>query len=113
MRRPRDGSVLTGDEQDPGSCRRCPAPLPRPGRSTHPLPGLVLAVLRRHLAKALPGLQLLHGLHGPAVLLAQDVPNLRGGQRGCGERGGGRDEPPGAERRTRTPPGPRRPPRSP
>lgn len=53
---------------------RCPVP---GAALTHPLPGLVLAVLCRHLAKALPGLQLLHGLHGPAVFLTQDVPNLK------------------------------------
>lgn len=73
---------------------------------THPLPGLVLAVLRRHLAKALPGFQLLHGLHGPAVLLAEDVPDLQGGEgraeRGCVER----DGPAGTGAENPHPPGP-------
>lgn len=86
-------------EQDPGS--RCPVP---GAALTHPLPGLVLAVLRRHLAKALSGLQLLHGLHGAAVLLAQDVPNLEGRAAGlwrAGPAGGTSRQVPGRRTRTR------------
>lgn len=71
----------------------------------YPLPGLVLAVLRGHLAESHPGLQLLHGFHGSAVLLAQDVPDLGGG-RGAGRSHGGlRGLPaPGARRGNRYPP---------